>query len=254
LPIESTIYKNSKIGKFIITSRYKYNKDELSQDKINLLNSIDNKILNPDNQYTFEDYVNLIKEYKLKHKKIPTNTTIYKNVKIGNIITGFRTKFYKDELSEEKIKLLNDIDSLLLTSQFEIYFNNNINEFTEYININKKLPDYTLKYKEKLIGQFLKNLRKNKKIPQDKIDLLNAIDERILQPLDTDIKRKPFEFYIPLIEEYIEINKVLPIQKTDFKNIKIGYFIHHQRKKYKDGDLEQEKIDILNNIDKRLLN
>lgn len=258
--IHSTIYKDIKIGEF--TKRFKdsLRKKELTQDKIDILNEIDPKILElspPKVIFPFEESIKLVKEYIEINEKLPKNKTEYKGRKIGRFLEYYRLQYDEGKLSQDKIDIFNNIDKKILKPEnnyvaprpFEFY----ISLLKEYIEINKKIPIQTTVYKNINIGDFVSKQRKkcnNKKLEQEKINILNDIDIKIL---DYKKPKQQFEFYIPYIIEYIKINKKIPYRKTIFKDVNIGDFISRQKTKYKNNELEQEKIDILNNIDKNLL-
>ena len=258
--IYSTTYKDIKIGEYISRFRSSFRDEKLSQDEINILNKIDHKILDsPPTKviFPFNESIKLVKEYIKIKKELPKNKTEYKGRKIGRFLEYYRLQYDNNKLSQDKIDIFNDIDEKILNPEnnyvaprpFEFY----ISLLKEYIEINKKIPIQTTVFKDINIGDFVSKQRKkfnDKKLDQEKIDIFNSIDNKIL---NTKSPKKSFEFYIPLIIEYIEINKKLPYRNTVFKDIHLGNFISKQKLKYKDGELEHEKIIILNNIDTKIL-
>ena len=54
---------------------------------------------------------NLLKEYIEENNELPKYSTSYKNVRLGNWINSQRQNYKKKKLSQERIKLLENIDN-----------------------------------------------------------------------------------------------------------------------------------------------
>lgn len=253
LPANREKYKEANLCGFIEYNRLQYRDKKLSKEKIDLFNSIHINILDPKIKiHTFEENANLIKEYiEENNGLLPIREKIYKGVGIGSFIDICKRKNKRNELSQEKIDLLNSINPLILNSSFE----RKTKILEKYIKENNdELPDETVVYRGFNLGFFIKkqkNKHKNNKLSQEKIDMLNNIDIRILKPVYEAL----FEGKIKILEEYIIENKgKLPTTRTKYKNINIGAFIDTNRRKNGKKELSQDRINMFNKIDKRLLN
>lgn len=245
LPILKTDieYDGKKIGQWLRHTRKEYNKGLLKQLKIDKLNNINTDILKV-RYKTFEQWLILLKEYIIEFNKVPSQSSVYKNENLGKHIERLRTKYSKNKLSEEYIKILDELHIEILnpiTDYFDIY----CKALEEYILLNNKLPVWNITYNDLKIGEFMHNQRglyRKNKLLQYKVDKLNKLDSRVLNP--TNI----MDFKLNLVKEYIKEYDKVPTQNTIYKNINLGNYISGRRYMYKNNKLTDKQIKEFNNI------
>ena len=98
-----------KLGIWISTQRECYKEGKLSQERINLLNSI-GMIWDVSSDFWFENF-NLAKEFFVKngHLLISQRFETKKGIKLGAWISNQRTHYKEGKLSQERINLLESI-------------------------------------------------------------------------------------------------------------------------------------------------
>lgn len=267
---------------WIYSQRKKYKNGTLEEDKIKLLNQIKMvwevddykkdkktgitnywfKMYEYSKQY-YQSHGDLLipKRYKIKDK---TN----EDVKLGIWIINQRVLYKTNKLSEEKIKLLNEIDMVWNNRKkenssiwLEVY-----SHLKEYYIINNSfvIPTsykVTLKNGNTLIlCKWLVTQRKNYKLgklSEKRIELLNDINfnwDTSRSSIDS-LSKDWLENYKYAAQYYKEHNSLkIPInyevKTNENKTLKIGWWILLQRrlKNQKETELNIEKIRLLNKI------
>jgi superfamily II DNA or RNA helicase len=156
-----------KLGRWCAKYRYLYNKEELNDDKIILLNKLPHWFWNFN--YTFEEMYDRIKQWVKIHKQIPRCSSKNKIEKeLSNWCNTQRQNKKKNTLDDEKILLLKNIDGW-----FWDHDDNASNNFTKkYNNLkiwmkdNNKLP--STKSKNKLEKQYAGWCKLKRKENRDK--------------------------------------------------------------------------------------
>jgi len=217
LPISKEIYKNFYIGSFINGLKKGSNK-HLKNKVENIFNEkIENKIIK--NKISNNDIIKLCEEYYNEFKRLPYETEIYKDWKIGIFIGGLKKGHRKElknkieEIFNEKIEYKTKTNNLNNKEKIQLC--------QEFYNLNKRLPKKNEEYKNFKINCFISNLKhgKNKEL-KNKIEKI--FNEKIeVKKIIIDDKEK-----IKLCQEFYKINNRLPKDKEIYKDFNIGSFIY----------------------------
>ncbi|MDD5406941.1 MAG: Helicase associated domain protein, partial [Sulfurovaceae bacterium] len=108
-PAQTKIYKDVKIGIWLSHQKGNYKKGQLSDDRIALLDSIDESWKNTPDESWNENF-ELLREYYEEFGEWPAQTKIYKDVKIGIWLSIQKGNYKKGQLSDDRIALLDSID------------------------------------------------------------------------------------------------------------------------------------------------
>lgn len=177
---------------------------------------------------------------------IPSKYITKENIKIGMWISQQR-KYYKEgNLSEEQIKLLQNIG--MVWSVFDLQWHQYYELAKEYYCENGKLlmsQNYTTDGYN--LGRWVQTQRKsykNGKLTKEKIDLLENIG-MVWSPYDV----RWFEYYNLLVIYYNTYGDVLvPLRYKTVDDKKLGSWVSYQRRHYKSGELSKEKIVLLEKL------
>ncbi len=224
---------DSNLNQWMTKQRNSYKKGELSQERINLLNSIsfiwDVKE---------EDWNNKFEKLKF-FKKIHGHANPEKSQAIiGSWCITQRRRHRQGKLSQERIKLLDsigfiwDLDEHAWQSKFE-----ELKKFkadNNHINIPRSLS---------ALSSWCSNIRisyKKGNLSKEHIKLLDSIDF-IWDPEEQSWKSK--------FEELKKYNLVNGDSNPPQNTKVIGKWVQHQRSYFKEGKLSQDRINALNSID-----
>lgn len=127
-------------------------------------------------------------------------------------------------------------------------FDETLNIFFEYVNLNNKIPNNKENYKNINISQWFSN---NKvKIKNGKNNIYKKMSKNLIvkKKLDEYLKREKkekiftFEETLKIFFEFINENKRVPTQSEKYNNINIGMWLYNQKAKIKSNDDEIYKI------------
>lgn len=190
--------------------------------------------------------------YKKNGNLIVVNNYITESgYNLGNWIYNQRRFYKRNNLSQEKIDMLNSIGMIWDTfeNNWKIMYSQAAKVFNDYghidiYNIDEKLSIW-LKKQEKLYN--------NNELEKWKRELLENIYINENYLCKSNIK-KTWENIYELAVKFYEDNHNLIIPRSyqivvDEKVINLGKWINTQRYNYHEGKLEQEKIDLLNKIE-----
>lgn len=266
------VYKDGdkiNLGKWIVAQRVMYKKGELSEEKILLLENIgmawslfvssflDESIDTESNDMYSLSWIrmyNIAKRYYMENGNllIPVAYKITidgKTIRLGGWLHNQKTSYKNGKLSQNKIKLLEDIgiawnfeskQYMIWEQRYELakkYFeeNGNLNVPVGYLSDGLNLKAWIKLQRNEYLKGNLSN---------EQISLLNNIG----MVWDKVNFSKWLQFY-KLAEEYYEKNGNLLIP-ADYiiKDKKLGSWINCQRKRFKNGNLSTERIGMLEKI------
>ncbi len=201
---------------------------------------------------------NLLFEYVELYKRTPSNINKYKNMNIGKWFDcqKKRIKSINDELYKKlsqneivKIKLDKNLE-YKKTGKYKKKFTyeESKNILFEFCNIYCKTPTKKDNYKENNIGKWLLLIKKKIKSSNDKIYI--ELSENIYVKKNLDVylgiidKWQDYKF---LLFKYCEINKKTPNYKDKQDDIKIGNWLHRQKRDIKSID-DIKYIELSKNI------
>ena len=247
-------YKGIKIGIWKKTRRQDYRKGKLSKEKEMILRKLGETFEKKFDTLSFEEMINLIKEYlkitRKTYEEIKYNDE-YKGIKIGQWKIRCRGEYKQVKLSKEKELALRELGETF--EDKNISFEEMINLIKEYLKITRKTYEeikYNDEYKGIKIGLWKKSCRydyRKGKLSKGKELILRELGETFEKKLNNSL----FKENIDLIKEYLKITgkTYLEIKQTDeYKGIKIGQWKSSRRKEYKQGILSKERELILREL------
>jgi antitoxin component of RelBE/YafQ-DinJ toxin-antitoxin module len=217
--------------------------------------------LKKEKNLTFDKTLEIFLEYINLNKRMPTQIEKYKNINIGNWLNSQKMKIKSNEddiyIKMSKNAITKKCLDEYLNKEKNLTFDETLKIFLEYIDINKKIPTKSEKYKNINISAWL-NAQKNKiKSNEDDIYIKMSKNNIIKEYLDDYLKKKnlTFDKTFEIFLEYININKRTPTKSEKYKNTNIGLWLQKQKIKIK---IKSNKCDIYikmskNNITKECL-
>jgi superfamily II DNA or RNA helicase len=195
---------------------------------------------------SWEDKLQILKEFINKNKKIPSEKDKDKNIKslgkwIGTQKTNYKNNEYNMKIEEIKNKWEEFIEEYkeYLLSDEKIWYDK-LEQVKNYINKNKKAP--SKKDKDiKILGFWIRNQKLNYKnnIKNMKIEQIKNKWEEFIKEYKEYLLSNEEIWYLKLeqVKNYINQNKKLPSQRDKDKNIKIlGCWIATQKTNYKNNE------------------
>jgi superfamily II DNA or RNA helicase len=216
-----------QLGTWVSTQRQKYKKKILSQENIDSLNAVSGWYWEAEDPFP-GNLEKLIEFFEL-NGRLPKPS----DKPLGKWVSTQRQKYKKKILSQENIDSLNAVSGWQWEA--EDPFPGNLAKLIELVALNGRLP----KQSEPL-GTWVntqRQLYKNGKLSQEKIDTLNAVSGWQWEAED------PFPGNLAKLIELVALNGRLPKQREP-----LGAWVNAQRQLYKNGKLSQEKIDALNAV------
>ena len=243
------VVNNVKLGFWLARQKNLYREGKLSEDKIELLNQL--KIeWDKKSELGWNAYYSLLKKYYDKNKNI--------EVPVGYVVNGLnldawlnrQKNFYKEKtLSDEKIKLLNDIG--IVWSKREKNWKKNYELLKKYydehgdinIPVDYEVDDVNLR---DWLDRQREAYRKNN-LNKEWINLLNKLG------MIWNIREDNWDENYSLLEEYYKEygNVDVPSDYT-INDVNLGRWVRSQRSAYSGkskGKINDDQIQILNDIE-----
>lgn len=241
-PKRNVIYKNKKLGAWFQAQRNRYKNKKLAIKYVNLLESLGYRPFNEVDEVRNYKYKLLIEFNKL-YGRNPKSSEIYKNVRIGQFLAQQKYLYKKGKLSDDNVIILNDINAFSLSEtqkwkiMYEIYI--------DFKKNNKREPYNTEHYKGTNLGNWTILQRKKSlegKLSKEQIDRLNEAN------FVWDKYQSHWNEMYNLVKEYQENHLNRITDSTKYQGSPIGSFLKGQRKLYREGKLQNEKIDAFKKI------
>jgi len=238
---------------WIGTQRKNYRKKSLSEERISQLEQIEGWFWNINNEFEkdWNENLNNLKKYINENNKLPSYSDKDKNIKsLASWIKNQRTNYKKNDLSEQRIKQLEQINGWYW-DELEKEWTEKLNNIQKYVNENNKLPPFNNKDKNikslaLWIGTQRSNYKKNS-LSEQRIKQLEQINGWYWDGCDE--LEKEWTEKLNNIQKYVNENNNLPPQSDKDKNIKLlASWIGKQRKNYKKNDLSEQRIKQLEQI------
>ena len=265
------------LGVWIAKQRQNYKNRKLSQEKIELLDKIDMRFENKNNiknKIGWKENYKLAKVYfeKRGNLEIPSRFKTLDGINydengysLGTWIIKQRQNYKNRKLNKDKIKLLEKIGMLFSLDMYEKEWMKNYGlaeaYFNKYNNLEisknfKTIDGITYDENGYNLERWIYTQRKvyrNGKLGKEKIELLDKIGMRF----ENKKNIIGWEEYYKLAKVYFEKNNNLEIPKSfktldgityDEKGHSLGAWLARQRKSYKNGKLNKERIELLDKI------
>ena len=247
-----------RLGTWVAHQRLYYSKGNLSQDRIDKLNTLNMRWDNIVKQIPFEQMVEYLKLYKEHYHSLnipyefKTNDgyTYDKNgeINLGTWLSHRKAEYYKQTLNLDKLNILKDLGVKFDMSQKKSSWDEMYELATEVYNQNGNIDvskDFV--YKDKGLGAWIALQQQAifaGTIEQDKLLRLDMLGIR-----KTKVQYS-FDEAFDKAQEYYNKNGNLNI-KEDYKTedgFSLGKWKTRQRYKYHNNELSKEQIDKLNTI------
>ena len=205
-----------------------------------------------DNSQWMKNY-KLAKEYYEEHGDLEVKQSFQiKGVALGRWINRQRQTYKQGKLSEDRIQLLRDIGMRFETNKNELEWMKNYKLAKEYYEEYGDLEvKESFQTKEVALGRWIDTQRqtyKQGKLSEDRIQLLRDIGMRF------EIKNNELEWMknYELAKEYYEEHGNLEVKGSfQTKGVTLGKWIGTQRQIYKQGKLNEDRIQLLRDIGMR---
>lgn len=243
LPGKQEVVGGYRLGRFIIRQRAKYRNNELSEEKIDKLNSLEVSFLS--HEEIWEERYQIARTYYLDNGEPPRGK--YKSIDYASFYTSCKKQYQKGTLPDHKIDALRDIDVFVLEEEQEAHklkaFSRMLKLTEEYIELNNCIPKTRIVYKNEFIGRWFSEQKvKYKKnahpYPRLLKDLIPYFDK----------KEREWDELYGLTKEYLAENQKLPSTKVIYKGMKIGAWIKNTKVGLRDDRLSDEKKKLLETI------
>ncbi len=235
-----------KLGEWLVTQRSNYREKKLSKQKIELLTEIGFKP--PRVTFSWFDVYDLVKEYlKDKEEKVVPKYTVVKKIDIGIWLTNQRSLWRRGKLSEDKVKLLQQIGISLKCKDSEDIWLEKYNLAKKYYEEHGNLDmpsNYVINNID--IGAWLDNQKlyyHSHKLKEEHLNLLLEIGFNCHH-------RMHWLDYYKLVKDYYEEHKDLNIRRdyVTESGSKLGVWLNKQRKLYTKNELDDTKIKLLEKL------
>jgi superfamily II DNA or RNA helicase/ubiquinone/menaquinone biosynthesis C-methylase UbiE len=233
-----------------------YKNGNLSQDRINILNQTEGWVWedNKDERWnkTHQKWV----DFYQKNKNVPSQSSENQDEKIlVNWITVQKRNYNEGKLFQERIDILNQTEGWVW-DDFGERWNETHQKWVEFYQKNKKTPSHHSKNEdERFLGYWEGNQKKNFKngnLSQDRINILNQTKGWVWE-VDLDERwNKTHQKWV----DFYQKNKKVPSQSSENQDEKFlerwagtqkgNYKKGKQKKNFKNGNLSQDRINILN--------
>lgn len=180
IPKEGEKFNGQNVDVWICKQRGKYREGGLSDEKIDRLNQISPLwIGNYKKVKSSEECFSLFKEFYDLNLRIPKEKEKYKNWMIGNWLGRQRKFFIKGSLSQKKIQLLDNINSLWKIDMTTQIWNKNCENLQKFYTENGRFPKRSEIFNDINIGRWLEKQRikfRSENLPEENILKLEEID------------------------------------------------------------------------------
>ena len=228
-------------------------KNDLSDEKIKLLEEIPGWYWNYTKEVFMKKYNELKKWVEINNKIPSQHSNDLPQKFLACWCNQLRGKKRKNKLSEENIKLLEEIPNWYWGNDFikdKQPFNERYNELKEWIKINNKLPCSTSRDTiEKSLGSWCcsrrKEYKQNHKLLEENIKLLEELPNWYWE------KEDPFNKKYMELKKWVEMNNKLPCSTSqDTIEKSLGNWCTARRTNKRNHKLSEEKINLLEEIPK----
>ena len=242
--IKSKNVKNMRM--WITKQRAHYKKGTLEIKKIEMIQSLSpDWKWEPHDQQWNEMYEELIRFIKLEnHALVPNSYTTKSGLKLGSWIERQRSLVRKKQLSQERLELLKQSHETFSWDPKEESWFNGLSEYKlNIVNLRENgIPDLFVTPTGYKLGQWIRMQRQAKRrgeLDKDRLSTLEDLENWSWDPFED----KWFHNW-NLLRDYLTEHKEYPKQK----GFKLTTWVENQRKLYKFGKLEKQKIKKLESL------
>lgn len=247
IPASDEIYNNIKIGSWISNQKTYMKNGTLKHERFEKLDKITNWTW--DRDVIWHNKYNLLRKYINLYGKLPDSINkIFENVDLLEWCKCQRKEKSNNNISLVRIKKLEEINCWSWNLRNDSW-NKQFEILKEYINNNKSLPKPNTLYKDIDIYKWSASQRErkaNNKLSKNRQIQLEGLKDWFWT--EKKKKRHPWNYYYNLLIEYTSKNNKLPPMRCKVFNVSLGDWFQRQKKLIKDGKIDDEKKDLINNI------
>ncbi len=232
---------------WLTAQRVKFGRGELSEEKQKLLNDIGFELNTETNDERWNRLYLEAKKFNEENNRFPTTTDVKKYPEMNELyrwIIRQRKAFNEGKLSEDRVKLLNELGMVWDLSDAK--WNGQLELLNAFIRENKRTPSANEKFKNKAIGQwYSEQLRRLKSGSLDEVKVKKITAIAPEKPQASAAWEKKFE----LLKEFIKEHDRLPYSKEKYRNTDLYLWLLSQKKMCREGNLPKELIDRFAELD-----
>lgn len=252
IPLLYTTNRGEKLGSWIGLQRKQYKGGKLSKDKIELLEKIGMTWSIYDVQWN--EYYELAAEYYREHGNllIPLRYKTIDDKKLGSWISHQRISFKSGKLSEDRIKMLEQIG--MAWDGMSATWNSMYKLAKQYYeeNQNLSISSTTFTYQNASLGSWIVTQRKNYsegRLTDEQINMLNAIGMEWVYSNNPDyIWEKNYNTVLAFYSRYKHL--YIPIGFVTEDGVKLGVWLHDRKYEYENNELSEDRRKKLDKLDK----
>ena len=191
LPRSAAVYKDHRLGAWILVQKQLYKAGKLFPDREALLRSVgvDFETSQSDKfESQWRQNYELLKEYVFLEGHLPPQKTVCQGINLGDWLTGQKQDFKNNKLSPEREQLLRSLGVDFEVSAYEKLWHQNYELLKEYVSLEGHLPPIAAVYKDCRLGVWLKSQKKLYKAGK-----LSPERESLLRSLGVEFKLREKE-------------------------------------------------------------
>ena len=152
LPNSTTIYKSKNIGQWLVSQKYFYKKNKLSEERIKKIKEIKFDIDSDTLEEKWNTMYKLVAKYHVDTSKFPGHNTVYKGKNVGHWLHNQIQIYKKGQLPQDRILKLKEIGFVVKNGTIEDKWNEMYELVKEYYEKTGQFPNQRTRYKNKNIG------------------------------------------------------------------------------------------------------
>lgn len=264
IPISTETYKNWNIGVWYFHQKniLKKNSDEKLLQTLSDVNECVKKDLEEclkkekKEVKSFEESLNIFKEFVIAKERVPKVRETYKNCNIGMWYQTSQKRNIKNNSDKKLLQTLSDVHECVKKDLEECLkkekkefksFEETLQIFKQFIIKNERVPNRKEIYKKHSIGHWYSVKKSNIKNNSDEklLKILSDVDECVSIDIEDFLKddkyeKKWFKESFEIFKEFVMEKERVPICTEIYNGINIGKWYFHR------------KEDIKNNLDDKL--
>jgi superfamily II DNA or RNA helicase len=240
---EEESYRGPNLYGWLVYQRDLYRKGKLDKDRVELLKSLFNNILQSYDEKWSASF-SLFKEYKNETGELPKGETEYNDVKLGTWFEEQKTSYRNGSLAPDRAELLLGFDSTCL-DRVHPTWEENFQRLVKYKRVHHKFPTNADDPEGVSLGLWFQSQKKRfsaKKLTADRQSLFSKLLG--ILPSKEDLWNLNFK----LFQEFYTTTGKLPPDKKKFKEVDIGTWFRSQKNAKRDGSLSKYRERLLYSV------
>ena len=249
-PKAKDIYKETKIGVWCIEQRKYFNNNKLSDEKVKLLETVEFNFTNRKEKDTkiWNRKYELYKEFKNLYNHEPSQSTMFKGVKLGSWYNAQKQNYYLGKLSKKRMHLLEEAN-FISENLYDKQWDDNFELYKEFKDEHGREPKGNEIYKNVRIGNWCSNQRvfyKKEKLQQNRFELLQ--EKGFIFSSRNEQFENRWNYKFQLYKEFKELYGREPKNTEIYKNEFLGKWCVRQKENNDNGKLSEEKYKLLSSV------